>query len=265
MGTDDNRAAYDNERPRHEVELPTFAIDRFPVTNRRYQRFIDAKGYERSEFWSDEGSRYRSELDAPWPQAWLPQVGGGWLVRRFGHVTELDPAEPVQHVSSYEAEAFARFEVGRLPTEAEWEKMAAWDPDAGVSRRYPWGESPPGPSRANIDLRRWGPAPVGSYPGGASAYGVEQLLGDVYEWTSSPFVGYPGFTSFPYPEYSEVFFGDDEYRVLPGCLLGHFNRRSEKHVPELGLSAATADICRHQTGLGHLRCAGLPHTSVRSL
>ena len=70
---------------------------------------------------------------------------------------------------------------------------------------------------ANIGQRRFGPRPVGSYPEGASAYGVEQMLGDTYEWTSSPFVGYPGFLSFPYPEYSEVFFDDSEYRVLRGA------------------------------------------------
>lgn len=217
MGTDDTRVSYDNERPRHRVELPSFAIDRFPVTNRRYQRFIDAGGYERRELWSDEGWDYRSQLDGPWPQGWLPQLGGGWLVRRFGHIIEVDPREPVQHVSFHEAQALARFEGGRLPSEEEWEKAAAWGPEATETRRYPWGSAAPEPALANLDWRRWGPAPVGSIPKSASAYGVEQLLGDVFEWTSSRFAPYPGFSSFPYPEYSEVFFDDPEYRVLRGA------------------------------------------------
>jgi iron(II)-dependent oxidoreductase len=217
MGTDDSRVSYDNERPSHAVELHTFAIDRYPVTNQRYQRFIEAGGYDNRELWSDSGWDYRTGLEGPWPQGWLPQVGGGWLVRRFGHITDVDPREPVQHVSFHEAEAFARFEGGRLPTEEEWEKAAAWDPERNRARVYPWGSMPPGPERANIDWHRWGPAPVGAFPQGASAYGVEQMLGDVYEWTSSQCVGYPGFTSFPYPEYSEVFFEDPEYRVLRGA------------------------------------------------
>ncbi|NIR40230.1 MAG: SUMF1/EgtB/PvdO family nonheme iron enzyme, partial [Actinobacteria bacterium] len=106
------------------------------------------------------------------------------------------------------AEAFASFAGGRLPTEAEWEKAASWGPDATTPRPYPWGSSQPTARHANIAHDRWGPAPVGSYPGGASAYGVEQLLGDVYEWTSSRFTPYPGYATFPYPEYSEVFFED---------------------------------------------------------
>ncbi len=217
VGTDDTRSSYDNERPRHEVELEAFWIDRYPVTNRRYQRFLAADGYRRPELWTAEGWAFRLTLDEPGPQGWLPQPGGGWLVRRFGHVAELDPREPVQHVSFHEAEAFARFEGGRLPTEPEWEKAAAWDPVAGRHRPYPWGDESPDHTRANIDWRRWGPAPVGAFPRGASAYGVEQLIGDVYEWTSSPFVGYPDFTHFPYPEYSEVFFEDRAYRVLRGA------------------------------------------------
>jgi iron(II)-dependent oxidoreductase len=122
----------------------------------------------------------------------------------------------VQHVSFFEAEAFARWSGGRLPTEAEWEKAAAWDPAARRARTYPWGEAPPGPEHANLDQTAFGPAPVGSFPAGASAYGAEQLLGDVYEWTTSPFTGYPGYSTFPYPEYSEVFF-DQGYRVLRGA------------------------------------------------
>ncbi len=216
MGTHDRTAAYDNERPSHVVEVPTFAIDRFPVTARRFGAFVAAGGYERPELWSEAGRAWLRESGERAPQGWVPDGMGGYLVRRFGHLEALDPREPVQHISFFEAEAFARWEGGRLPSEEEWEKAAVHDPASGRSRTYPWGEQAPDRQRANLDHAGWGPAPVGSFPAGASAYGVEQLLGDVYEWTSSPFTGYPGYSSFPYPEYSEVFFGDD-YRVLRGA------------------------------------------------
>jgi iron(II)-dependent oxidoreductase len=156
-------------------------------------------------------------VDHSAPQGWTRDLSGGWLVARFGHIVSLDPTEPVQHISFHEAEAFARFAGGRLPTEEEWEKAATWGPDVTNPRPYPWGSDPVTPELANVGHTHFGPAPVGSHPAGASAYGVEGLLGDVYEWTSSPFVGYPGFASFPYPEYSEVFFDDPEYRVLRGA------------------------------------------------
>lgn len=217
LGTNDRTEAYDNERPQHRVEVPTFAIDRFPVSNRRYARFVEARGYDRPELWTEDGWEWRQSVDHSAPQGWSPKAGGGWLVRRFGHVIELDPGEPVQHVSFHEAEAFTSFEGGRLPTELEWEKAATWGAGATAPRIYPWGSEAPSSRLANVGQTRWGPAPVGSYPRGASAYGVEQMLGDVYEWTSSAFKGYPGFRAYPYPEYSEVFFEDDEYRVLRGA------------------------------------------------
>jgi iron(II)-dependent oxidoreductase len=216
MGTDDRSSAYDNERPSHTVELRSFDIDRFPVTARRFAAFVDGGGYDRPELWSEEGRAWLEETGERAPQGWVASPGGGWRVRRFGHLEPLDPREPVQHVSFFEAEAFARWSGGRLPTEAEWEKAAAWDPAARRARRYPWGEAPPGPEHANLDQTAFGPAPVGSFPAGASAYGAEQLLGDVYEWTTSPFTGYPGYSTFPYPEYSEVFF-DQGHRVLRGA------------------------------------------------
>jgi len=217
MGTDDVTTAYDNERPSHRIEVGTFAIDKFPVTNRRYAEFIDAGGYERSELWSEEGWEWRQGSDDDAPQGWSRRIGGGWLVRRFGHVLDLDSTEPVQHVSFFEAEAFARFAGGRLPTETEWEKAATWGPDSTQPNLYPWGNAQPSPVFANVGQTWWGPSPVGAYEAGASAYGVEQMLGDVYEWTSSTFDSFPGFCAFPYAEYSEVFFEDHEYRVLRGA------------------------------------------------
>ncbi len=216
MGTDAQRWTCDNERPAHRVGLPTFALDRYPATARRYAAFMADGGYSRPELWSERGWSWLQEEGHDSPQGWLADGTGGWCVRRLGRRVPLDPAEPVQHISWFEADAFARWAGGRLPTEQEWEKAARWDPERGVSRTYPWGEEPPTRRRANVGLAHAGPCPVGSYPAGAAASGAEQLVGDVYEWTSSGWHGYPGFEAFPYREYSEVFFGGD-YRVLRGA------------------------------------------------
>jgi iron(II)-dependent oxidoreductase len=129
-------------------------------------------------------------------------------------VEALPLDEPVQHVSWYEADAYARWAGKRLPTEEEWEKAVSWD-GAG-KRRFPWGDGDPGDTEANLaDPECFRPAPAGAFPRGASPAGVLQLIGEVWEWTDSEFRGYPGFRPFPYDEYSQVFFGD-EYKVLRG-------------------------------------------------
>ena len=172
--------AYDNERPRHEVELSAFMVDRTPVTNAAYIEFLEAAGGEPPMYWERDGE-------------------GGWQRTAMGRTEPVDPALPVIHVSWHEAESFARWAGKRLPTELEWEAAAA-----GADR-----------DRANLDLLAFGPAPAGAYGDAPSGCGAVQMLGDVWEWTSSDFTAYPGFEAFPYPEYSEVFFGDT-YKVLRG-------------------------------------------------
>jgi iron(II)-dependent oxidoreductase len=213
MGTSDNPWAYDNERPAHQVDLPAYRIGTAPVTNGAYATFVADGGYERAELWTADGWRWRSESGTRTPGFWFRE-GGSWWRRRLGRTEPVPYDEPVQHVCWYEADAYARWAGRRLPTEAEWEKAAVWDPVAGRARRYPWGDAYR-PGLANLGQVRLRPAPAGSYPGGASAYGARQMLGDVWEWTSSDFHAYPGFRSFPYREYSEVFFGPG-YKVLRG-------------------------------------------------
>ncbi len=206
--------AYDNERPAHVVDLPAFRIDAGPVTNGRYLEFVLDGGYRRPHWWAADGWAWREEHDVRHPQFWVEEGGGEWSRVRFGFREDLPLDEPVQHVCWYEADAFARWAGKRLPTEAEWEKAASWTPE-GVKRRYPWGDSAPTAAVANLGGDFYRPAPVGAYPGGVSAYGCHQMVGDVWEWTASDFEPYPGFASFPYREYSEVFYGPS-YKVLRG-------------------------------------------------
>ncbi len=214
MGTDDEAWAYDNERPAHVVDLPAFRIDAAPVTNGAYSEFVADGGYDDPRWWTEDGWAWRQKEDLRHPQFWWAEGGGGWSRLRFGWREDLPLDEPVQHVCWYEADAYARWAGKRLPTEAEWEKAASWGPD-GVKRRFPWGDAEPGAGQANLGQTHFRPAPVGAYPAGASAYGCHQLVGDVWEWTSSDFEPYPGFVTFPYREYSEVFFGSG-YKVLRG-------------------------------------------------
>jgi gamma-glutamyl hercynylcysteine S-oxide synthase len=173
LGSLDEPWAYDNERPGHEAFLPAFRIERGLVTNAAFLEFMDAGGYHERELWSEEGWRWR-EAERPEAPLFWERDDDSWVRRRFDVVEALPAREPVQHVSWFEADAYARWKGGRLPTESEWEKAARMH--------------------------------------GAE---LEHLRGAVWQWTSSSFEAYPGFEAFPYPEYSEVFFGH-EYRVLRG-------------------------------------------------
>jgi gamma-glutamyl hercynylcysteine S-oxide synthase len=214
MGTDDRTVAYDNERAAHELFLPSFWIDTAPVSNAAYAAFIEDGGYRRPELYSPGGREWLESAGVEAPQFW-ERHGDGWHVNRFGHFSPVNPNEPVQHLCFYEAEAFARWCGKRLPTEAEWEKAASWDPERQEKRLYPWGNEPPTAEHANLDQLSFGPMEFGAYPLGVSWYGCHQMIGDVWEWVASDFRGYPGFQAWPYREYSEVFFGDD-YRMLRG-------------------------------------------------
>ncbi len=216
MGTDLDPWAYDNERPSRTVDVDAFWIDATPVSNQAYLEFVEAGGYDDPRWWSEAGWAWCRAEGAVSPLFWSGR-GSDRTVERFGRPLDLAAValQPVQHVSWYEADAYARWAGRRLPTEAEWEKAASWDPALGRKRRYPWGDDDPNDLRANLGQRRDGPADVGTKPAGASPYGAEQMVGDVWEWTSSDFTGHPGFRAFPYAEYSEVFFGDG-HKVLRG-------------------------------------------------
>jgi iron(II)-dependent oxidoreductase len=172
--------AYDNERPRHVVELRPFWIDRVPVCNRAYAEFVAATGAEPPMYWEPDGE-------------------GWWVRTAMGRSEPLHPDQPVVHVSWHDADAFARWAGKRLPTEHEWEAAAT-----GAD-----------PEHANLDQLAFGCAEAGAYGDAPSDWGAVQMLGDVWEWTSSDFLAYPGFRAFPYREYSEVFFGTD-HKVLRG-------------------------------------------------
>jgi ergothioneine biosynthesis protein EgtB len=163
--------AYDNEQPRHRVFLEPFEIASRPVANAEFLAFVEDDGYRRPELWLDDGwSRVR---EAGWqaPAYWR-RSAEGWTQFTLSGERPLVPAEPVCHVSHYEADAFARWAGARLPTEAEWEATAAGRETEGNF----------------VESGSLHPVPAAGDPSG-----IDQLFGDVWEWTSSPYVGYPGF------------------------------------------------------------------------
>lgn len=179
MGTTDEQAEYaltldgptwargrlSTEQPAHEVCITKgYWIDKYEVTNAAFQAFIDAGGYTNPEYWSEAGLE------------WLDEQNITQLMNRCPEETE--PTHPKVCITWYEAEAYAKWRGGSLPTEAQWE-FAARGEDALI---YPWGNEWDA-SKANV-VDSTGLTPVGSFPEGASWVGALDMSGNAMEWVA---------------------------------------------------------------------------------
>jgi iron(II)-dependent oxidoreductase len=217
LGAEPNTGfVFDNEKWAHPVSVGPYAISRTAVSNAEFAAFVEAGGYQQKRWWSEAGWRWRTENDAAHPVYWQ-RADGGWNARRFDALAPLEPELPVLHVSWFEADAYCRWAGRRLPTEAEWEMAATAEPAGDGTwrkRRFPWGDDPPTPERANVDWAHRGTVSVGALPTGDSYFGCRQMIGNVWEWTADDFQPYPGFVVDPYKEYSAPWFGS--HKVLRG-------------------------------------------------
>ena len=204
---------FDNEKWAHPVVLESFHISSTPVTNAQFQAFVDDGGYRRRELWSARGWDWRRRARIDRPLFWVAD-GPRWFERVFDEIVPLRPWHPVACVSWWEAEAFCKWARRRLPTEAEWEMAASFDPESGGKRRFPWGDTAPTPEQASLDYRAGGTVDVRALAAGDSALGCRQMIGNVWEWVADTFAAYPGFVCDPYQEYSQPYFGTK--KVLKG-------------------------------------------------
>ncbi|MBN9088265.1 MAG: SUMF1/EgtB/PvdO family nonheme iron enzyme [Reyranella sp.] len=202
---------FDNEKWAHPVELAPFKIARAAVTNAEFAAFVDEGGYRRREFWCDAGWDWRQARDAQHPVYWVAKRDGVWTARRYREVEALAPDAAVAFVNWFEASAWCRWAGRRLPSEAEWEAAAVGEATgdrlASTRRRWPWGDAPPTPARANTDFAFDGPIDVAALGEGDSAFGCRQMIGNVWEWTASDFLPFDGFAADPYKDYSQPWFG----------------------------------------------------------
>lgn len=164
---------FDNELPRHRVYIEPFLLADRLVTNGEYAAFVDDGGYERPELWLADGWDAAQRGDWRGPRYWLERDGRAMEYTLFGLQPRND-AEPVCHVSGYEAEAYARWAGARLPTEQEWELAACAAP------------APAG----GVDEAHYHPRPL--RPAGDSG-GLQQLYGECWQWTRSAYTPYPGY------------------------------------------------------------------------
>lgn len=215
MGSNDDTMTLDNERPQHPVKTDAFLIDRYPVTNGEFLQFILAGGYRNPTWWTAEGWQWRTQNNIEHPLYWRKNQEGKWVESCFSYVRPLALEHPVMCVSWYEADAYARSVGKRLPTEAEWEKAASWDPQMNKKLSYPRGNERPEMHLCNFNDTHHGTTAVGQYAESCSPYGCHDMLGNVWEWTSTWFHPYPGFAAYPYEGYSMPYF-DQQHRVLKG-------------------------------------------------
>ncbi|MEP7351254.1 MAG: ergothioneine biosynthesis protein EgtB [Sphingorhabdus sp.] len=173
IGHDGSGFAFDCEGPRHEVILQPFTLADRTVTNGEWLQFMNDGGYTEPRHWLSDGWAWVQQEGIAAPLYWLQDTDGAWAAFGLNGLRVVEPTEPVTHISLYEADAYAAWAGARLPTEAEWEVVAAsLDPFAGNQLDCADAASP---------LAINGP----------------DFFGNVWEWTGSAYRPYPGFKAAP--------------------------------------------------------------------
>ena len=177
IGHNGDGFAYDHEGPRHQALVPAFSLAWRPVTNCEYIEFIEGGGYTRPEFWLSLGWMTVNEQRWQAPLYWTKRDGVWWNFTLSGF-RPVDESEPVTHISYFEADAYASWAGGRLPTEFEWERAAL---DCPIEGNFVEDENfhPRALSTLGDDLH------------------LHQMFGDVWEWTRSAYSPYPGYRAAP--------------------------------------------------------------------
>ncbi|OGQ79122.1 MAG: hypothetical protein A3F90_18435 [Deltaproteobacteria bacterium RIFCSPLOWO2_12_FULL_60_19] len=225
MGSDDGPA---DERPAHRVELAAFSIDRLPVTNAQFAAFLNGVGPVNSS-----GERL---FDVDDVDARVHRRAGKWAADQ-GYENH-----PVVEVSWVGARDYCAWAKKRLPTEAEWEKVAR----GTDGRKYAWGNEPPDRSRAQFSAGYNQTVPVDRFPNGASPYGVLDMLGNVWEWVSSAYLPYPYKAS------------DGREELKPGPVRGTRGGGHDSRPQELTTTHRGKDLSRNPASGHHnigFRCA----------
>jgi ergothioneine biosynthesis protein EgtB len=177
IGHEGSDFAFDNEGMRHREFVQSFRLASRLVTNAEYLRFMQDGGYERPELWLSMGWAVVQQERWRAPLYWEDD-DGAWRQYTLSGLSRVDPAEPVTHISYFEADAYARWAGARLPTEAEWEVGAVSVPIDGNF----------------VESGRFHPR---SLDAAAQNDGLAQMFGDVWEWTQSSYSPYPGFRIAP--------------------------------------------------------------------
>jgi ergothioneine biosynthesis protein EgtB len=177
IGHDGSGFSYDNEGPRHRALVLPFSLSNRLITNGEYLAFIEAGGYTRPEHWLSLGWTTVNEQRWRAPLYWLERDGAWWNFTLSGF-RRVNEAEPVTHISYFEADAYANWAGARLPTEFEWERAAH---DSPITGNF-------------VDEQRFHPAPA---PAASDKDELQQMFGDAWEWTRSAYLPYPGYRAGP--------------------------------------------------------------------
>jgi iron(II)-dependent oxidoreductase len=198
LGQTRGEFGWDNEFDQHQVNVPSFRIGKYKITNGQYLDFV-RKGAPAPHFWTRRGNR--------------------WFYRGMFNEVKLPLNAPV-YATHAEATSYAEWAGMKLPTEAQFHRAAygtgVHETTQRNERPYPWGDAEPDASRGNFDFYNLDPVDVNVNPAGETSAGVAQLVGNGWEWTSTKFGPFPGFEPLPfYPGYSQNFF-DEEHYVMKG-------------------------------------------------